>query len=205
MSKNHKVFCIGFQKTGTTSMEAALGELGYKVTSIFGKALPLDELRRSYAARGLEIAEEYDAVQDMPWPLLYRELDQAFPGSKFILTWRESDRWLKSICSHFGSNPAVLQQLTYGEDAPYPVGHEAHYVKVYETHNAEVRRYFAERKEDFLEMNLSKGDGWNVLCPFLGEPMPDSPFPRTNSSDARLSIKSRIMTRLRKPYRFLKS
>ena len=35
-----KVFCIGFHKTGTTSLETALTKLGYKVTGCFGTKDP---------------------------------------------------------------------------------------------------------------------------------------------------------------------
>lgn len=69
--KKQKVFCAGFQKTGTTLVEAALSMPGYKVTSIFGKALAIDELPLRYVARGLEITQDYDAVQDMTCPLLW--------------------------------------------------------------------------------------------------------------------------------------
>ena len=193
-----KVFCIGFQKTGTTSLESALKILGYRVKSVFGRELPIEILRRDYVRMGLQIARDYDAVQDMPWPLMYRELDTAFPGSKFILTWREPDRWLKSIVSHFGANPNVLQQLTYGDDAPFPVGHEDHYRQVYEAHNAEVRAYFRDRPADLLEINLSHGDGWEKLCAFLAMPVPGVPFPRENSAQARQTLAWRVRKRLKR-------
>lgn len=191
-----KVFCIGFQKTGTTTLNAALSELGYRVTSVFGRGVPLEELRRSYVAQGLEIARAHDAVEDMPWPLMFRELDAEFPGSKFILTWRETDRWLASICDHFGPHPDILQQLTYGADAAAPVGSEARYAQVYDAHNAAVRAWFADRPDDLLEMNLSHGHGWERLCPFLGRAAPDAPFPRINSSRQRKSLIQRIRRRL---------
>lgn len=35
-----KVFCIGFHKTGTTSLELALIRLGYRVTGSFGTKDP---------------------------------------------------------------------------------------------------------------------------------------------------------------------
>ena len=35
-----KVFCIGFHKTGTTSLELALIKLGYRVTGSFGTKDP---------------------------------------------------------------------------------------------------------------------------------------------------------------------
>ena len=192
-----KVFCIGFQKSGTSSLREALRTLGYNVTGVFGRKVKLAELKRRYVEMGLEIARQYDAVEDMPWPLMYRELDAEFPGSKFILTVRDTDRWWKSISGHFGDNPYHLQQLTYGDDAPAPVGHEARYREVYEAHNAAVMAYFAGRPDALLVMRLEDGDGWDKLCPFLGLPVLDTPFVHTNSSRQRQSIANRIARRLR--------
>ena len=47
----------------------------------------------------------------------------------------------------------------------------------YATHERNVREYFAGRPEDLLVMNVTAGDGWELLCPFLGKPVPDFPFP----------------------------
>lgn len=197
MSKR-KVFCIGFQKTGTSSMRDALEQLGYRVTGVFGRTTSLDELRANYVQIGLEIAEQCDAVEDMPWPLMFRELDERFPGSKFILTVRDTDRWYKSIADHFGPNPYHIQQLTYGDDAPAPVGHEERYREVYDRHNAAVLEYFADRPDDLLVMRLERGDGWDKLGAFLGEAVPGGPFVRTNSSSQRKSLGQRIRKRLNK-------
>ena len=49
-----KVFCIGFQKTGTTSLESALKILGYRVKSVFGRELPIEILRQDYVRMGLQ-------------------------------------------------------------------------------------------------------------------------------------------------------
>lgn len=192
-----KVFCIGFQKTGTSSLRDALGQIGYSVTGVFGRDVPLDELRRSFVERGLEIAARYDAVEDMPWPLMFRELDAAFPGSKFILTMRSTDRWYRSIADHFGANPYHIQQLTYGDDAPAPVGHEQRYREVYEAHNAAVQAYFADRPDDFLEFWLERGDGWDKLGAFLGrDDVPSGQFVHTNSQNQRKSFVNRVRSKL---------
>ncbi len=191
-----KVFCIGFQKTGTSSMRDALEQLGFSVTGVFGRQTPLDELRATYVKTGLAVARDYDAVEDMPWPLMFRELDAAFPGAKFILTIRETERWYRSIHDHFGPRPYHIQQLTYGDDAGTPVGHEARYKSVYEAHNAAVLDYFAERPEDLLVMRLEQGDGWQKLGNFLGMDVPEGQFVRTNSSAQRRSLGARIRKRL---------
>jgi hypothetical protein len=196
--KPRKVFCIGFQKTGTTSLNAALSLLGYRVASVFGRDLSLAELRASYVERGMALARAHDAVEDMPWPLMFRELDAAFPGSKFVLTRRETDKWLASIRDHFGAYPDVMQQLTYGADAAAPVGHEGRYRAVYDAHNAAVADYFRDRPDDLLTIDLSAGDGWEALCPFIGEPAPEAPFPRVNSKGQRRSLGQRIRRRLRR-------
>jgi hypothetical protein len=195
-----KVFCIGFQKTGTSSLRDALQSLGYRVHGVFGRDMKLPALRRRFVETGLQIAQAHDAVEDMPWPLMFRELDAAFPGSRFILTVRDTDKWYASISGHFGGNPYHLQQLTYGDDAPAPVGHEARYREVYDAHNRAVMAYFAERPGDLLVMRLEDGDGWAKLCRFLGEPTPDPepPFVHTNSRTQRHTLVNRIRNRLRR-------
>lgn len=91
-----------------------------------------------------------------------------------------------------------MQQLTYREDHPAPIGHEARCIEVYEAHNAAVRAYFADRPDDLLEMNLAQGDGSEKLCRFLGVPIPQSPFPEANSIQHRKSLIQRVWRRLYK-------
>ena len=194
--KKTKVFCIGFQKSGTTSVDRALKMLGYRVAGVYGRKMTLGELRERCVETGLQIAAQHDAVQDMPWPLIFRELDAAFPDSKFILTLRNTDKWYNSIADHFGPDPYHISQLAYGDDAPSPIGHEERYRQVYDAHNQAVLDYFKDRPGDLLVMELSKGDGWDKLCPFIGEPVPDGPFPRSNTRADRRSIIYRVRKRL---------
>ncbi|WP_095012029.1 sulfotransferase family protein [Tsuneonella mangrovi] len=187
-----KVFCIGFQKTGTSSLRDALAELGFNVAGVFGRTTPLDQLRKTFVEAGLEVASRHDAVQDMPWPLMFRQLDARFPGARFILTVRDTDRWFQSIEAHFGDRPYHIQQLTYGADAGAPTGNESRYRRVYEAHNAAVRQYFADRPGDLLVMDLERGDGWAQLGEFLGIAVPEGPFIRTNSAQQRETFTARL-------------
>lgn len=177
-------------------MRDALQQMNYRVAGVYGRDKSLDELRTTVVERGLELAKAYDAVEDMPWPLIFRELDVAFPGSKFILTLRHTDKWYRSIAGHFGANPYHIQQLTYGDDAPAPVGHETRYRQVYEAHNEAVLDYFARRPGDLLIMELEKGDGWAKLGAFLGIAVPEGPFVRTNTSGQRISLAGRVRKKL---------
>ena len=110
MDAGGKVFCIGFHKTGTTSLAEALRMLGYSVT---GPNFVEDKRILDQAlALALEVTNRYDAFQDNPWPILYKEMDEAYPGSKFILTTRPTDRWIRSVVKHFGKKNTPMRQLS---------------------------------------------------------------------------------------------
>ncbi len=171
-----KVFGIGFQKTGTTTLKFALYALGYDVKGGGFELVP--ELRKGNLAPAFEIVDQFDAFEDHPWPNLYRELDTYAPGSKFILTVRDEESWLKSVVNHFGFVPDIMQKYTYG--VGFPAGYEDVFLDRYRSHNAEVRAHFADRPDDLLELNLFEEAGWDALCAFLGKPVPDEPFPHLN-------------------------
>lgn len=178
MSSKPKVFCIGFHKTGTTSMEKALKMLGYRVTG--GNWVKEEGIGEVVLERALALVPQYDAFQDNPWPILYQELDRAFPGSKFILTMRPPEKWFASMLKNFGTDRTPMREWIYG--VGHPQGNEAIYLERYNRHNREVLEYFADRPQDFLLMDLAAGDGWDKLCPFLGLPMRTDPFPHANTA-----------------------
>lgn len=174
-----KIFCIGFQKTGTTSLGAALEVLGYKVCGPIGVTNP--RIEKEALGWALTKTPYYDAFQDNPWPLLYKELDHLYPGSKFILTHRRPRSWLRSMRQYFGNYEAPAESWIYGEGIT-PLKNPLKCLRTYVRHNREVRRYFKNRPDDFLEIDLSKGDGWEEICTFLGKDIPAVPFPRSNKS-----------------------
>jgi hypothetical protein len=177
-----KVFCIGFQKTGTTTMRSALEALDYRVAGHFGVDDP--EIRANALPNALDLARKYSAFQDNPWPVLFRDLDQHFPGSRFVLTVRDPERWLASVVDHFGDLSTPMREWIYGPGSPR--GHEDVYLERFERHNREVRDYFSIRSGDLLEMNIEAGDGWDPLCGFLGLPRPAIPFPHKNKAGDRV-------------------
>ena len=178
-----KVFCIGFHKTGTTSLANALEQLGYRVTGPNGVHDP--EIATNVLPMATELVEQYDAFQDNPWPIIYKEMDARFPGSKFILLLRDSQSWIRSQVKHFGDKETPMRQWIYGVGCPS--GNEAIYIRRYEQHNQEVMDYFKDRRQDLLVMDLAKGDGWQMLCPFLGVDIPDAEFPHANKASDRES------------------
>ena len=188
-----KVFCIGFHKTGTTSLELALKKLGYRVTGSFGTKDP--DIASKVHVMAYAMVDQFDAFEDNPWPVLYQELDQRYPGSKFILTRRPAAAWIQSQLRDFASTETPMRRWIYGEDAGCPAGNEDTYIARYERHNHEVLGYFGDRTEDLLIFDLPKGDGWNKLCPFLGCEIPDEPFPHANKASWSRKIKNFIRNR----------
>lgn len=188
-----KVFGIGMHKTGTTTLAAALKELGYDVTGPFGVNDP--EIGETMLDRALLLARQHEAFQDNPWPLLYRELDDAFPGSKFILTRRPTDEWLTSILRHFGGKSTSMREWIYGVGDP--IGNEDRYRTIYDRHNQEVLDHFADRPGDLLVFEITKGAGWGELCAFLSVGQPPIPFPHANDHQNR-RFDRRIQRRFRR-------
>ncbi len=177
-----KVIGAGWAKTGTTTLGDCLEILGYRHQR--GRLDLVDDLGRGDFTRILEIAASVDSMEDWPWLLLYRELDEAFPGSKFVLTTRDESQWLRSyrnMLAHQGDASERMNErrrILYG--LPFPGVTDRQLVERYRRHLRDVRAYFADRPADLLEVDWARGDGWERLCGFLGKPVPDAPFPHAN-------------------------
>jgi Sulfotransferase domain len=188
-----RIFGVGYPKTGTVSLHAAFQLLGYESWhwSSAHVAKRIWQEMHGAGARSASL-EGYEALCDLPIPLLYEKLDKAYPGSKFILTLRNEQNWLESIRRHFldAYNPWKAQWdsdpfsnrvhfLTYGRTDFDPKV----FLDRYRAHNAAVQEYFRWRPESLLILHLDRGDGWGRLCPFLGRPVPRVPFPRKNKTN----------------------
>jgi len=98
-----KIFCIGFNKTGTTSLEFVLKTLGFSLPNLLEQLLRLVRQTGQGNFRPLiDFVSQYDAFQDNPFSqgVLYAQVDALFPGSKFILTTRDPDDWYRSYCRY---------------------------------------------------------------------------------------------------------
>lgn len=180
-----KIFCLGFQKTGTSSLTKALQALGFSVGDAIGVLnqtvdWQAKDPRPEIVQKVLSVVESVDAIQDSPCAFLYRELDAAFPGAKFILTTRETEGWLESYRRFFPDANNPLRRWMYGVDRLS--GHETRYREIFEAQNAKIVTYFAQRPDDLLMMDITKGDGWLKLVNFLGEAAL-KPFPHANKGN----------------------
>lgn len=179
--KRTKIFGIGFHKTGTKSLASALTYLGYRVTGPNGVANP--NIASEAQQIAFELVEQYDAFQDNPWPILFRELYQRYPEARFILTVRPADAWLRSVVEHFGTKSTPMREWIYGVGSPH--GNEEIYVARYQRHNREVMDFFSDKANCLLVLDITAGEGWEKLCPFVGNDIPETSFPRVNSAGSR--------------------
>jgi hypothetical protein len=190
--KKQKVFCIGQNKTGTTSLEDILYNLGYKM----GDQSKAELLIHDWAKRDFKSIVKFchtaDAFQDAPfsYDFTYQTLDYAFPNSKFIMTIRNNkEEWYGSYIRFqtklVGKNRLPTaddlkefpyrykgwlwerNRLNYDIDETTLYDHDI-YTSQYERHNQRVRDYFRFRPDDLLIVNLAEPDAMKKIYQFLG-------------------------------------
>lgn len=210
-----KIFCVGMNKTGTTSLEAALKILGFKMGVQEDAELLLEDWAKRDFKRIIAYCKTADAFQDIPFSLeyTYQILDQMFPGSRFILTKRNNgDEWYESLLRHHtvivGKNrvptPDDLKEFSYRHkgwlwlyhkfvfDADETTLFDKHtYLQVYHRHNALVLDYFKYRSEDLLVLKPSEPSAMELLCEFLKIKYCGQSFPYLNKSKPD-SVESRL-------------
>lgn len=192
-----KVFVIGFHKTGTTSLDLALQGLGYKVCGVDKNLLRFKDTEELNSYIRITI-ENWDAVQDMPWPLFYKELYDLHPTGKFILTRRQADVWYQSVIMFFGSIRIPFHKKIY--QAPCAEGYESEYKRVYNKHNTEVLTFF-DNKKNFLIMEPGQNFDYTTLCEFLEiKDIPEAPFPHGRNNGNRILPKFKWYRDLRSRY-----
>lgn len=186
-----RIFGIGMQRTGTSSLHEAFQILGFDAFHWGEGEAPLIWYEMQALGRSKTL-ERWFCFSDNPFPLMYEQLDKAYPGSKFILTIRNEKDWLRSV-----------ERLWSYEDNPnrglwdiYPFSNTIHtaiygqkdfdkavFLERYRRHNAEVIEYFISRPNDLLILDMDKGHGWVELCKFLGCWVPQCGYPRKNWSN----------------------
>ena len=175
-----KVFGIGLNKTGTSSLHAALELLGHR--SVHGG----EQDTHARMARAIDEGKPMlsyldpppDAVCDVLALTYYFFLaDRQYPGSKFILTLRDLDRWLDSRRRHVERNQRMKEAGKYA--GPFLTVDLDSWTAEYRRHEAVVRAYFEGRPDDLLPFRPTDGE-WEPLCSFLGHDVPDVPFPWEN-------------------------
>jgi len=192
-------------------MRAALKELGYLDTYHMMSASienPPDALmwRDAFAAKfdgqGHFDRKDWDqllghcqAVCDWPAVAFAKELIDAYPNAKVILTNRDVDSWHASTMKtvwwrvtdpelRLVSNFSWAAGMYYGMlrkffDTFFEGDFPNKGKEIFKRHYAEVRSLVP--KERLLEYSVK--EGWEPLCEFLGETAPHTAFPKINDGN----------------------
>jgi Sulfotransferase domain/N-terminal domain of galactosyltransferase len=178
-----RIFGIGLHKTATTSLHRAFSILGFDSLHWGKGEAPAIWYEMAEHGRSKTL-ERFYAACDLPIPLLYKQLDKSYPGSKFVLTVRDEAKWLESVRKMWDREYNATRRLW----EIYPISHTLHrelYGRIdfdpetmlctYRRHNAEVIEYFKGRND--LKVMHMPSDGWNSLCSFIGIDFPSVPYP----------------------------
>ncbi|AZO06543.1 MULTISPECIES: sulfotransferase family protein [unclassified Mesorhizobium] len=186
------VIGTGFGRTGTDSMREALTMLGFgpchHMSEVMGHAKQKRlwrALARGEAPDWAQLFAGYKSCVDWPSAFYWRELIEAYPQARVILTWRSPESWWESfektlLPAIAGSTdqeslgiPLVANQVFGGRPQD-----RAHAIAVYRDNVEAVLNTVPAGR--LLVHKL--GDGWAPLCSHLGVPVPEESYPARNTT-----------------------
>lgn len=190
LERMYKIFCIGQNKTGTTSLKIALSLLGYKlcpedIMYDFG-SVHFKDFRDGRYDGILDLVIQYDVFEDRPWNHtdFYKVLDKTYDGSKFILTTRNADqwwdsyiRWDKKIGLRNSWHYRINSEVCYGVDSF--LDNPDLSKQIYLDRNNKIKDYFSN-KPNFLILDINEDNKFEKLCGFLNKEVPSKPYPYLN-------------------------
>lgn len=150
----------------------------------------------------------YTSCCDTPFNVLWESLHDEFPDAKVIMVIRDEDKWVESFRKFFEVEQRDFAEMKwhrlYGPIYRFFFPHSSAPMRVYMDFlrvlvlGPEVDKFYGYNKtlclKHYREHNnyvLNKcpkdkllvykfSDGWEPLCKFLGEPVPDAEFPWSN-------------------------
>jgi hypothetical protein len=198
-----QVIGAGFGRTGTTSLKAALEQLG------FSKCHHMEEVMKSGAqvrfwqtlADGGEVVwddvfEGFQASCDWPSCSYWEQLHRHYPDAKIVLTVRDEARWYESVSATIYPVTFVLPRwlqwlvppiarlnkmivaTVWDGDFGGRFEDREHALKIYRDHIKHVQA--TARRDQLLVFKVK--DGWAPLCSFLNVPVPENDYPHLNDA-----------------------
>jgi len=190
-----KVIGAGYPRTGTSSLKLALEQLGFDRCHHMREVIMDMPSARLWveAAEGRpdweRIFEGYQSCTDAPGCSFWRELADVYPDAKVLLSVRDADQWFDSTQATVFSDQMLNRQ--FGSDmrdffakvVTPEFGEQIHdrdiMVAQFERHMQEVIAAIPEPRLLVYDVR----EGWEPLCAWLGVPVPETPFPHTNTRE----------------------
>ena len=188
-----RVVGAGLYRTGTMSLKSALerllGRPSYHMAEVFihPEHIPIWH----GAALGRmpnweDFLQDYSATLDAPAAYFWPELSTAFPDALVLLSVRSAESWWESANQTVMRTEglfspewdAMNEAISSSRFATNTETREAA-IQGFNLHNERVRSEVDPRR--LLEWTA--GDGWAPICSALGIPVPDEPFPHTNTRE----------------------
>lgn len=186
MDKGHRCQVLW---QGKTIWAPGVGSLAWALSGAFRELSPFL----------LEWLNSLKAVTCVPAILFSEDLISAYPEAKVILTTRDPSAWWKSYDaalqgmwrskrariaarldpSHFGKAFTFAKgSVSLFLGPTVPVAEEEESKERFTEHYDRVRRLVP--RDRLLEYEV--GEGWETLCAFLGQTVPNAEFPRINDT-----------------------
>lgn len=187
-----KVIGSGLGRTGTLSTKLALEQLGFApchhMVEVFlhPDSLPLWIAAQQGEGGWEAIFADYQAMVDHPGCAHWRELMDVFPDAKVLHTVRDPDKWFDST-----------QATIFNPDRPGPPGgplktfmDQIHGWYGGDIHDRAFMTDLFRRHSEAVVAGVPKdrllvfevAQGWAPLCEFLGVPIPETSYPRENTT-----------------------
>lgn len=191
----------GFGRTGTTSIKLALEQLGFgpchHMIDVFTNPAQLPHWQAAVDGRSVawnDVFAGYNSAIDWPSTHYWRELANAFPDAKILLSVRPAERWWQSFSgtikklidirdtipdeyrrSVLNMAHKMIAEQTFGG----AMDDKSRVLSAYQKRIDDVKRTIPADR--LLVYDVS--EGWQSLCGFLSLPEPSTGFPRSNDKN----------------------
>lgn len=195
-----KVIGAGFGRTATASLKIALETLlsgrCYHMSEVLGTAGHVDLWLEAAAGRPdwAKIFNGYVATVDYPGSFYWRQMAEAYPDAKVLLSVRDAHKWFDSTQETIfsptiqdataGTKWAAMLKATIFDHLGGDLTNREELVSRFNAHTDAVT---AGIDPDRL-LVFEARDGWEPLCAFLELPVPEETFPRVNSKEDFASV-----------------
>ena len=198
----------GLPRTGTLTQKEALELLGLgpsyhwiDVLADLDEQVPLWDGALDGRVEPGQILDGYRSTVDWPGGFFWRQLMDAFPDAKVLLSVRDPERWEpsfretivdmcygESLIRLLSSARAQVDpkwrryldfvgRMFWSAQGTFPAGHSpSDLIEGFVAHNDEVKRVVPADRLLVWEVT----EGWDPLCEFLGVSVPDQPLPHAN-------------------------